>query len=177
MASDTRTRKNGRNKRKPLRYFYLNGLLHKKLHINVGADIITAWCYPTAKRVAYSYRDVKANMEPAFTTPQVGKMLNRGRLAIERAWVAGNIEYPQHTYGLDQNRNLHKYMWSPKDVLAAHAYFITVHRGRPRKDGLITPQKLPTERELRALMRNEELLYTINQDGEFVPVWAAPDMS
>lgn len=166
-------------KPRPLNYFYLNAsghgpLLHKKLHINLGADTITAWCYPLHKRMAYTYSDVKKHKEPAFTTIEVGRMLNRGRLTLEHAILRGNIEPPQHTYGLNEFKRKFKYMWHEKDIFAMHAFLSTVHKGPPRKDGLVTPMKLPNERELRAMIRQQEILYRKVGD-EFRPVWEAGD--
>lgn len=163
-----------RGKSKPLRYFYLNGLLHKKLHINRGADEITAWCYPTERRVTYPYQDTRRRLEPAFTTAQVATMLNRRRLTLERAILTGNINPPQFTYGLESRKKF-KYMWSEKDILEAHEFLSSVHVGRPRLDGMVTPKRLPTARELRAMIRQQEILY-IQVDGEFRPTWEAPDI-
>lgn len=158
-----------------LNYFFLNGNLHKRLHINRGADQIMTWCYPLHKRVTYTYSDVKKRKETAFTTTEVSKMLNRGRGTLECAIMNGDVEEPQYTYGLTDVKKKYQYMWSEKDILATHAYLSTVHRGRPRNDGLITPQRLPTVRELRAIMRQREILYVKGVDGEFRPVWEAED--
>lgn len=175
MVGQSGDGKNPRKKSGKLTYFYLNNLLHKSLHINRGADTITAWCYPEHRRVAYTYSDVKKRREPAFTTKEVGKMLNRGRVQIERAILRGDITEPQHTYGLSEHKKKFQYLWNEKSILEAHAYFSTVHRGRPRNDGMITPQRLPTVRELRAMIRQEEILYVRGEDGEFRPVWRAAD--
>lgn len=162
--------------RNPLRYFFLNDLLHKKLQINRGQDTIITWCYPLRKRVAYTYTDVKKNMAPAFTTVEAATMLNRRREALERAIMRGDIEEPQFTYGLDENMNKFKYMWKESNILEAHAFLSTQHVGRPRKDGLITPKRLPTVRELRAMIRQKEILY-IKVGEEFRPVWEAEDFT
>jgi hypothetical protein len=175
VASNAGKKSGSSKKYRPLRYFYLNGLLHKSLHINRGADTITTWCYPQHKRVAYTYSDVKKRKEPAFSTAEVSKMLNRGRLTLEYAILEGNIPRPQHTYGIDEHKRMFQYLWSETDILEAHAYFSTVHKGRPRNDGLITPLRLPTLRELRAMIRQEEMLYVKGEDGEFRPVWKAED--
>lgn len=175
MAGKTGTAPHGRRKSKPLNYFYLNENLHKRLHINRGADTIMTWCYPLHKRVAYTYSDVKRRMEPAYTTKEVGLMLNRGRLTLEHAILNGDIEAPQFTYGLNEHKRKFKYMWHEKNILEAHAYLSTVHRGRPRNDGLITPARLPTVRELRAMIRQEDILYVRDPDGTFRPVWKAED--
>jgi hypothetical protein len=162
--------------KKPIKYFYLNDKLHKKLHINRGADVIQTWCYPLSKRVTYTYTDVKKNLQPGFTTQEVGKMLNRHRLTLERAILAGSIERPQFIYGLNEQKKMVRYMWSEKDILDAHAFLSTVHTGRPRHDGVVTPKRLPTRGELRAMIRQSEILY-VQRDGKFVPVWDAEDFS
>lgn len=172
---------------KKLRFFFLDGkltpngptvpLLHRSLHINRPKDQIITWCYPLHKRVTYTYSEVKKHKQPAFTTREVGKMLNRGRLTLERAILDGKIERPQYSYSLDTNKNMHGYQWSEKNIIEMHAYLCTVHRGRPRRDGRVTPQKMPTLRELRAMIRQEPLLYVRNEDGAFVPVWQAQDFT
>jgi hypothetical protein len=165
-----------------LNYFFLdvsdNGpLLHKSLHINRGADTITTWCYPLHKRVAYTYSDVRKNKQPAFSTKEAGRMLNRGRLTLEHAILRGDIEAPQFTYGLNEHKRKVKYMWHEANILEAHAYLSTLHHGRPRNDGLVTPAPLPSVRELRAMIRQEEMLFIRRDDGTFVPVWKAPDFN
>lgn len=158
---------------KRFNYFFLNGLLHKRLHINRGKDEIMAWCYPLKKRVAYTYSDVKRNHEKAWTTVEVAEMLFRKRLTLERMIQRGHITPPQYTYGLNEDMEKYQYLWNEESIMEAHAFLSTVHRGRPRKDGRITPQKLPTVRELRAMVRQEEILYVKGEDGEFRPTWRA----
>jgi hypothetical protein len=166
-----------RSKSKALNYFYLDDMLHKRLHINRSADKIVAWCYPLEKRVAYTYSDTRRRLAPAFTTQEVCLMINRKRGTIEAALVNGNIEAPQFTYGLNEHKRKYKYMWSEKNVLELHAYLSTVHYGRPRRDGLVNPAPMPSARELRAMMRQEQILHVKNDDGEFVPVWKSPDFT
>lgn len=181
MAREDGKRPNGRKKSGKLTYFYLDverdgksePMLHKSLHINRGTDTIITWCYPLSKRVAYTYSDTKKHRETAFETREVAAMLNRGRLALERAIIEGNINAPQYTYGLNEHKRKFKYMWHESNIMEAHAFLSTVHFGRPRKDGLVAPKRLPTARELRAMIRQEQILYVQNEDGEFVPVWKA----
>jgi hypothetical protein len=52
---------------------------------------------------------------------------------------------------------------------------LTVHIGRPRKDGRVTPGRMPSKAELRALMRHDTMTYVKNADGEFTPVWKEVD--
>ena len=174
MANENGNGKKKSRKSRPINYFYLNGLLHKKLHINRAADIITAWCYPEHRRVAYTYSDMRKRMGKAFTTVEAGKLLGRSRLTLERAILNGDIEEPQFTYGLNEAKKKYKYMWSEEDILAMHAFLLTVHRGRPRKDGLITNSNIPSARELRAMIRHNEIIY-VKRGDRFVPTWEAED--
>ena len=45
-----------------LRYFYLNGLLHKVLRRSRAEDLMVAWDYTNGKRVAYNLTDVNKNI-------------------------------------------------------------------------------------------------------------------
>lgn len=161
--------------KKTLKYFYLEGMLHKSLYVNRSADTIHTWCYPLGKRVTYTYSDVRRKRQPAFNMTQVGKMLGKTRKTLEWAILDGKITPPQHVYTIDEKRHKVKYMWSEENILEAHAYFLTVHVGRPRKDGLIKPAPMPTARELRAMIHQEEIFYVMNDKGEFVPTWKAAD--
>jgi hypothetical protein len=47
-----------------------------------------------------------------------------------------------------------------------------IHQGKPRKDGLITNNKVPTAQELRYAMGDGILLYTRTEDGRFIPIFS-----
>jgi hypothetical protein len=175
MVGKEGERTNARSKPNKLNYFFLNGNLHRRLHINRSADKIITWCYPEERRVAYTYSDVKRRKEPAFTTTEVARMLNRSRQIVEYAIMDGSIDTPQFTYGINERKKKYKYMWDEKHIIELHQYFNTKHYGRPRKDGIVNPKKMPSLRELRALIRQEEPLYVKMDNGEFLPVWRAPD--
>lgn len=164
-------------RRKGITYFYLNGLLHKKLRINRANDEIITWCYPLAKRVTYTYSQVIKNKEPAFTTSQVCDMIGRKRNVLEVALARGEIQMPQYTYAIDNpDRRKYRHMWSESDIMSLHDVLSTRHRGRPRNDGLIIPQAMPSKRELRAMIRQQEIFYVKDGD-EFKPIWRAQDFS
>ena len=156
-------------------YFYLDGKLYKTLHRNRAEDIIIVWDYEQKKRVAYSLSDVQKNRKHAYSVPQAAKILNRSSDTIKRHWRAGDINKPLRTYTLDGQYKPHKYFFSEDNIREMQEFFKTVHRGRPRKDGLITPSNIPSMAEVEALMRNEKVLYAKNDAGEFVPVWKQPE--
>jgi hypothetical protein len=63
--------------------------------------------------------------------------------------------------------------FSEDDLFKIREGMASVHSGRPRKDGRVTPRKdIPNEKELRSLIGKDIMLYTQNKDGEFIPVWA-----
>lgn len=159
-----------------LNLFFLNDKLHKKLRITRVEDKIETWCYPDERRVAYTYSDTRKNMEHAYSTKQVGEMIGRHVETIIRAVRDGAVE-PAIMYTLTQKKHTHAWRWNERRIMELHEYFRNVHRGRPRLDGKITPQKMPTARELRAMIRQEQVLYVRMDDGTFRPTWQAEDFT
>jgi hypothetical protein len=157
---------------KKVRYFFLNNMLHKTLHVNRASDLITTWCYPEKRRAAYSWSETQKNMEKAYSITEVAFILSRHRMTIDSYIREGKIRTPQRMYKLDGKFNqLGKYMFSEKDILELHEYCSTISVGRPRKDGLINSSGLPTRSELKAVLKESAVMYIKNDDGDFIPVW------
>ncbi len=171
MATDSRTKPGKRSSSKPIRYFYLNSDLHRVLRVTRPADLVEAWNFREGKRVTYVWSDVRKRMERAFTLQEVCKLIGRHRVQIENYILDGKIRAPQRIYSLDENRTPGKYYFSESDVLGVHDFLLTVHIGRPRRDGKVTPGKMPTKAELRALMKHDVMTYIKTDDNEFRPVW------
>jgi hypothetical protein len=175
MATNTRNSTSQRRSRKSLRYFYINSDLHKVLRIVRPEDFVEAWNYRLGKRVGYVWSDVRKRMENAYTMQEVGQMVGRHRVQIENYILNGHIKTPQRIYTLDGEAKPGKYLFSETDVLGLHDYLLTVHIGRPRKDGKITPGKLPTRAELRAMLKHNLVTYVKTDDNEFRPIWKEKD--
>jgi hypothetical protein len=79
-------------------YFFLNNKIHKVLNYSRAKDELIAWCYPDKKRVLYSYSQVTKNMENAYSTKEVGQILNKHKITIEDYILEGKIKYPQKVY-------------------------------------------------------------------------------
>lgn len=170
--------KSGRVPKKPnIRYFFLNKEHHRVLRISRAEDLITAWNYAQGKRCTYVWSLVQKEMQRAFTVSQAGKIFHRDRLVINEYIRDGRIKKPAQTYPIGMHTEKPgKYLLSEDDMRELHDYLLTVHRGRPRKDGQITHQSnLISRAELEALMREDKVLYTKDNNGEFVPVWKQPD--
>lgn len=163
------------SKGKRWNYFYLNSSLHKTLETRRSEDLLVAWDYKESKRVAYVLSDVYKRRQRAYLPHQVANMMNRHIDTLKRHLRNGDIRKPQAAYSLDGQNKIIQYMFNEEDVREVYDFFRTVHRGRPRKDGRVVQNHLPTKAELEALFRNERVLYTKTDDGEFIPVWRQPE--
>jgi hypothetical protein len=166
--------KRAKNKRRIL-YFYLNGDLHRSLQVNRSDDTIIAFNFKEGKRVAYNYSDVQRNRKHAYSISEVAKLINRHVDTLKRHLRSGNIVKPQQAYALDDKNKLSRYYFTDDDIRDIREFFKTIHIGRPRNDGEVTASNIPSKAELEAMLRNETVLYVKGKDGEFVPVWKAPE--
>lgn len=157
------------------KYFFLDGIPHKKLQVNRGADLLVAWNYPEHKRVAYVWSVARKNIERAFLGPEIQKMLGRHRNSLYLYIKEGNIKPPFKTYSLDGTERPGMYLWTEKEVLDLHEFIVNRGYGRKRHDGLLTASSLPSRTELLAMMRDDVVLYTKTKDGNFTPVWKEKD--
>lgn len=157
-----------------MRYFFLDGQLHKKIRVNRGKDLITAFHYGQGVYKKYNYTVVLQRHNRAFTTNEVAAMIGRSRRSIQQAVKNGHLAHPQHSYSISGPREKKSFwFWQEEEIMDVLDYFAGVHTGRPRKDGAVTPMHLPTPRELRAMIRNENLLY-VKKGDQMVPTWRAP---
>ena len=177
MAMEDGTKPRQRRKRKParLRYFYLNGDLHKVLSVTRAQDLAICWNFPEGKRCGYVWSDIRKRHGKAFPLRKVAEMLGRRYDTVKRDIMYGRIRRPQRIYTMDGNRNPGAHYMSENDVYEYHDYLLTIHHGRPRNDGKITPYDMPSKMELRAMMRHDIVQYVKTENGEFVPVWKEQD--
>lgn len=157
-------RKNRTASIKALRYFFLNGKIHKVLSSSRAKDQIIAWSYLDKKRVLYPYSEVSKSMGNAYSIKQVGDMLNKHRVTIQDYILEGKILPPQKIYpiGTVSQDGWYKYMFSEKDVLDLHEYILESGHSK----------NVPSKAELLALLKHNFILYTKTDNG-FVPVWKA----
>jgi hypothetical protein len=157
-------RKTRRRASKEVRYFFLNGKVHKVLSSSRAKDLIIAWSYEDSKRVMYPYLEAKKSMENAYSIKQVGEMLNKHRVTIQDYILEGKILTPQKIYpiGKTSEEGWYKYLFSEKEILDLHAYILESGHSK----------NVPSKAELLALLKHNFILYTKTDSG-FVPVWKA----
>lgn len=152
------------------RKLFVNDELHHLIHINIPGDIATTWNYSQDKLVRYPYKNMKKHSDKAYLINEVSKIVNRHPERIRIAIKDGHIKRPQQS-GLKG-----KFYFNDKDILDIQNYFASVHYGRPRNDGSITPLKRTvTKEEVDARLGRRDVLYVQNDKGEFIPVWRTVD--
>lgn len=160
-------------------YFFLNQRLYKVLRQDRAQDILYAQEMETRKIATFILSDAKKQMKAAYDTVEVAHLLNRNRGTVQRYVSGGVINSPVRIHEKGKNKfgvPFTKMKWSEEDIVALHQYLLTHGGGRPRKDGtLYSAARLPTRRELLALMRQQPMFYMKTASGEFVPVWSAHD--
>jgi len=166
-------RKKGKKQR--VKYFFANQELHKILRLSRGEDLVIAWNYPQAKRVAYVWSNIQSKMQHAYSITNVSKILNRHPTILKGYIKSGSVRTVQKTYSIDERKAPGVYYMTEDDVREMHSFLLTVSRGRPRKDGQTVISNLPTKAELEAILRQETILYIKTEQGEFSPVWKQPE--
>lgn len=161
--------------RPKFRYFFINNELNQVLRKNRAEDLIVAWNFNQHRRMAYSWTDVNNNMQRAYQLREVANIFNRHPLTVHR-WIRnGDIARPTKTYSLTGRNFQGFYYFSEDDIRAVHDYLCGVTMGRPRKDGGVTNNRMPTRAELEAILRRETILYVKDDTGDYVPVWKQPE--
>lgn len=161
------------------KYFYVDGKLYRTVKGDRPNDLLRAWSYMDNRLVDFIWSDVKRNMQQAFNTAEVCKLLNRTKKNILEHLAAGAINPPYKIGVQESDTKMYEfgyYKWSEDDVLALHEHYLTVGAGRPRKDGMLSAAvRIPTRMELIAMMKQNRMIYIQNDSGEYVPIFDAPD--
>ena len=103
-------------------------------------------------------------MENAYSTVEVAKILERHKVTIEDYILDGKIKMPQRVYPISNpESSWSKFMFSESDILDLHQFILDSGYSKD----------LPSRNELKALLKNNVILYTKVEEGKFVPVWKA----
>jgi hypothetical protein len=157
------------------KYFYLDDKLYRQLRFDNGNDSITCWCFDDAKVVEHSLAYVKKKRQPSYLVSQAAAMLNRSRMSINHLYLFGIVKKPKRSYNMEkpENKDVGYYRLSEADIYRLHDYYATsMHYAS--FDRSKTP--LPSKAQLASMMKYRKVPYMMTSDGEFVPVWNAPDV-
>lgn len=135
----------------------------------MAADILTAYNYTKRRREMLPYAYTRKIAERAYTLVEAGELMNRTKRSMKSVLLGGHVDPPQMTHTIDGKP--WKYLLSPDDVMRFWEHYSQTHYGHPRRDGAIGPLNLPTEREMRAKLRNKPIYYVTDEDGNRMPTW------
>lgn len=159
--------------RQQWRYFFVGGKVHKLIRLSYSRDEIHAWCYDDEQVKVYQWSDVRRRGMRGFTFSQVSKMVHRTRRQILNYIYNGELKDPPKV--LTPGTNYRQRIFSEEDVIKIQEIMTTKHRGRPRKDGMITLKRVPSRQEVVASVKHDMTLYVRTKDGKFVPLYLAED--
>lgn len=161
-----------------LRYFFLGKKLYKLLKVQKFTNLATAWDYEAQERVVYQWSDLQKDAKQALSSGKVVDLLGINKVSLWRYQDMGLIKKPLLARGIGDTIELDSYSgsvkwrwYSPDDVLEIHAAIVEYHKGNP---GWRLPN-FPTKAELVSKLNKTEVLYYKSEDGEFLPVWKAPN--
>lgn len=153
------------------RIYFLNGNLCKLIKADRSANICYLYDFEKGEVKKYSYSDFKKFRKTAYKIGKVSSLLNRHPDRIRRAIWGNQVTKPF----LVKTKASGSYWFTEENIYELRDFFAGVHRGRPRKDGIIVSHNVPSKDELDALLGNKEMLYIKNKDGNFIPVWRAEE--
>jgi len=153
------------------RIYFLNDGLYKVIKADRSSNICHLYNLETEEVKKFLYSDFKKFRKSAYRIGKASKFLNRHPDRIRRAIWAGQVTKPL----LVKTGNSGSYWFTEENIHELREFFANVHRGRPRRDGIIVSHNVPTKDELDALLGNKEMLYIKNKNGDFIPVWRAEE--
>lgn len=152
--------------------FFINGELVKVIHTNRANNVCVLYNYIHDKEQSMLLSDFKKHRKKAYTMANVVRIFSRSRMQFERM-ISSNI-IPPPTGAVVGGKRVWQKMsyYSEDDLFIIRDAMSSIHMGRPRKDGRITPRRdVLSERDLRSLIGEAIMLYTKTEDGRFIPVW------
>lgn len=152
--------------------FFINEKLVRVVRISKAENFIEYYNIIDGKNQVMLYSDFKKHRKRAYTVIDTARLLNKHPVNLRNHVYSGRIPKPT---GANLNGELQftkKSYYSEDQIFEIRSILSKVHRGRPRRDGGITNNSVPSEAELRSIMGDAIMLYTKTQDGQFIPVWA-----
>lgn len=151
--------------------FFINDELVRIIHILKSQNYIKFYNIPQDKYQTMLYTDFVKHRKRAYLKKDVAKLLDRSLVQLDRYIYSDMVDRPHGTAPGGKRAWHFKSYYSEDDVFRIREMMSNIHRGRPRKDGLISNNVI-SEQELRIRMGDAMMLYTKNSDGQMVPVWS-----
>jgi hypothetical protein len=152
--------------------WFLNGDIIRVDHVDRGNSIVTLYNVTQAKREVAELVEFKKRRKRAFTVKETAQLLNCHNKYLSDLIRRGVVPEPVGYLPNGQRAFRHLSFFSEDAIMEAREAMSKIHQGKPRKDGLITNNKVPTVQELRYAMGDGIMLYTKTEDGRFIPIFS-----
>jgi hypothetical protein len=122
--------------------FFINKELVKVFHINKSSNIVNFFNVTQGKEQSMLYSDFKKHRKRAYSIANTARILNRSRVQFQRIIAKGLIPEPiGDSIGGERGFQINAY-YSEDHIFEIRDIMATIHGGRPRKDGKITPRNV-----------------------------------
>lgn len=152
--------------------FFIEKKLVRVLHKSISENIIKYYNFIDDKNQTMLYSDFKKHKKRAYTIIDTARLLDKSHIDLNLQAYRGKIPFPVGATPGGVREFRKKSYYSEDQIFEIRRILSRTHRGRPRKDGAITNNTIPSEAELRSRMGDAIMLYTKTQDGQFIPVWS-----
>lgn len=152
--------------------WFVNGDLVHVEHIMLSEGIVTLWNFNKDKRMTMTLTEFKRKRVRAFSVLETSKLLNYNRKSVPRLVVQGILPKPTGSSPGGATAFHIRAYYSQDQILTARKLLAQTHQGRPRKDGHISNSKVPTEQELRVALGDAMLVYVMDRQGNYVPIFS-----
>lgn len=153
-------------------FYFIDDVPHKIIYVNKARDYLRAKRLTDNKEVEYLYTEARRKMRRAYSTTEAGRLLGRTggslKVIISKKKIRRPFFVPSPT---KQAPWLGRYLWSEKDIMDAHEFYVTQGRNI---NGDWQRTDVPPKREIRALMDGEKTMYIQTESGDYVPLWREP---
>lgn len=154
------------------RTWFLNGDLVRITHISRAQGLVTLYNCTQDRNMAMDLVEFKKKRRRAYTVMEAASLLNYHRKSIPRLVKSGLLPPPVGELPGGRTAFHHLSYYSEDHIWEARNLMAQTHMGKPRKDGLVTNNKTPTEQELRHAMGDGMIYYVKDETGKFIPVFS-----
>lgn len=152
--------------------FFVDRTIYRIITRNRASNIVYLYNIIEDKNQTMLLSDFKKHSKRAYSVSNTARILEVKKQSLYRYIEQGLINPPIGA-AINGERKFRQYSYfSEDDLFKIRNVMASIHRGRPRADGIVTNNKVLTEQQLRAKMGDALTLYTKTKDGRFVPVWA-----
>lgn len=151
-------------------YFFLNSKLHKFLRSIRQENIIVAWSFEDEERLWYDASMVKRDHTNAYRITEVAEFFNKRSTFIRSLIGRKILDRPSGQAYNIATRKPGMYYWSEEDVLDIRNKLYEILPKNEFNEPM-WQNKLISDAELRAKMRQDNSMYIRDKEGNFVKVW------